>query len=1348
MPAPRQTVPSNETPLPLTLLVHRADGRLHCMLSDQRAVGLVGSLPWPEGLAAQWRGALQALSRSRPDTEREAALQAWGAQLLERLVPARLRDVLRGSLPRVLSLQTDAECAAFPWEFGFDGDSFLGQKFVLARHGLDGGGVAAGTADKVPRSRLTVLLAGSPAQVESVAAELAAIEGLAVVRRAVPGQPHEAGDVDVLHLLGTRSGFGGTAQWPAAAWCVVLETAGGPAGAALMAAACRSGRSGLWVDRQRRAPRRDDFMAALYRRLAAGFALGEATRLARAAALSTDFAGRVVALSALLHGDERRGIELLAQRKAQPDNLRQITVLSYDLVESTRLLASLGAERYSELLAEYHRSCAAIVARHDGASDDPQGDDGLMAYFGFPLAHEASAVHALRAALEIQTRMAELALQVRIGIATGQVVVKDGQPVGVVVHLAARLQAIAAPGSVVVGETTRQIVRERFAFRALTGLPALKGIDKPGAAFHLLGEMAGDAPEALSGQPGITPFVGRQAEMRALQSHWMAACRDGCRAVRVAGEAGIGKSRLLREFRQTLAARQQRSLELRCTPEHANSAFFPVIELLRRLLGQQDDDDKRRFARIEAALQGKSDQAEAPALVAALLGVVPGGQAARLRHSPERQRQLTLEVLAGWIAREAAVAPICLVVEDSHWIDPSSRDFLARLLIDARTWPLLVVSTLRWDPGMRAPAEPAPHEILLGRLSTDASRSLVMGTCGDVALPAEIVGQLAARADGVPLFIEESARMALDLHAQAPLRLRLEVPASIHDLLMARLDRVGPAKRMAQLGATIGREFSLALVLAVAEQSRALLPLANPQALLSALVASGLLLVRGDASGPVYQFKHALVRDVAYFSLLERERRQLHRTVALVLGEHFSALADADPESLARHYTEAGLVGEAVEQWARAARVAVARSAHPEAINHLTTALELLSALPAGRERDRSELRLQVVLAGQLIATLGYGADQVGRVYARAQALCEQVGDDAALKKIHLGLEGYHFMRADFGKAHETALQAARLAAHGADPMPRLQAAWATANILFHQGDLVAAVARMDACLADYDALPQRPGAMQDPGVMCLCYSAWGRWELGFPDDALRRAQRVVALSESLQHKFSLGEAYGFAAAVHLFRGESALARAAAARAIEICRDGGFAVWLAHAKMIHGRAAVALGDIEAGVEEMRLAYGMWAATGAVVTRPFYLALRAEGLARAGRPEEGLDLLEAGLGLVQRHGERYYEAELWRLSGELVWQLGQRTGGDRSADAERWLAGALEIAHRQQLHSLALRSALGLARLRVAQGRNDEAAALLQPALQAVVEGADTHDVQQATMLFAALQTSEAAPRAH
>ncbi|MDP1535332.1 MAG: hypothetical protein Q8L92_17275, partial [Rubrivivax sp.] len=308
-------------------------------------------------------------------------------------------------------------------------------------------------------------------------------------------------------------------------------------------------------------------------------------------------------------------------------------------------------------------------------------------------------------------------------------------------------------------------------------------------------------------------------------------------------------------------------------------------------------------------------------------------------------------------------------------------------------------------------------------------------------------------------------------------------------------------------------------------------------------------------------------------------------------------------------------------------------------------------------------------------------------------------------------------------------------------------AAWATANILFHQGELVAAVARMDHCLADYDALAQRPGAMQDPGVMCLCYSAWGRWELGFPDDALLRAHRVVALAESLQHKFSLGEAHGFAAAVHHFRGESAQALDAAARAIEICRDGGFAVWLAHAKVMHGRALVELGEVEAGVDEMRLAYGMWVATGAVVTRPFYLALRAEGLARAGRPGEGLDLLELGLALVQRHGERYYEAELRRLSGELALQAGQMAGTDRRDEAETWFAGALALAQRQQLHSLALRSATSLARLWVSQGRHEDARRVLQPALHAVGEGQGTRDPQQAAALLAGLAiTLQARPQ--
>jgi predicted ATPase len=385
--------------------------------------------------------------------------------------------------------------------------------------------------------------------------------------------------------------------------------------------------------------------------------------------------------------------------------------------------------------------------------------------------------------------------------------------------------------------------------------------------------------------------------------------------------------------------------------------------------------------------------------------------------------------------------------------------------------------------------------------------------------------------------------------------------------------------------------------------------------------------------------------------------------------------------------------------------------------------------LPAGRERDQTELRLLLLLAAQLIATEGYGADRVEHIYGRALALCQAAGDDKSMMKVLLGLEGFHFMRADFAKAHTFAARAAVMAAASDDPVRRLQSTWAIANILFHQGEVATAVAHMDACLDDYQHTQIRRGGVQDPAVMCLCYSAWAQWELGYPDDALRRAHRVVEFSATLNHPFSLGEAYGFLTAVQHFRGENEDALHSAERAIEICEEHGFAVWLAHAKLMRGRIMAALGEVEEGIEHMRHAFEMWSATGAVVTQPFYLALQAEGLALAGRAAEGLAVLDQAFAIVRACGERYYEPEIRRLIGALTLQAGAQPGG--SGAAEEWFRSGLAVAATTKLRSLGLRCATSLARLLFAQGRNGEALAALQPSLGWFAEGRDTRDLQQA-----------------
>jgi class 3 adenylate cyclase/tetratricopeptide (TPR) repeat protein len=1018
--------------------------------------------------------------------------------------------------------------------------------------------------------------------------------------------------------------------------------------------------------------------------------------------------------------------------------------MSYDLVNSTRMLASIGAEKYSELLAGFHQKCAEIIVRHGGTAEDARGDDGIMCYFGLPVATEGSTAQCVRAALEIQNAVQSLEVEIRIGITTGDVAVRDNLPHGVPVHFAARLQSIARPGTVVVSEATRSLVKDRFDFELLAAKPDLKGIDQPGNVYRVLGERSAFTSDRIESAPSLTPFVGRTRELQLLREHWAAARSAGVRVVRVSGDAGIGKSRLVREFRRQLEADGQDVIECRCAQDHATSAFHPIIDFLRRSLqiGDRDRIDTK-IDKIVAGLRGGGQPEDAPALIARLFSLPFETRFRRLDHSPERLRERTLEILLSWFGRRTRHKPTCLIVEDANWSDPSSSEFLSRLIERAGRFPLLAILTVRSDAELAWSLPVEVHRIELRGLDPELARALVVAASGDSRLPKDVVRALAERGDGVPLFIEESTRMAVEIGtgSEATLEaLRRVVPSTIQDLLMARLDRLGAAKQIAQIGGTIGREFPLVLLAAVVEHERSPLTFDSLMERLGVLTASGMLVEKGNPQNRSYYFKHALVRDAAYNSLWERDKVRLHRAIAEAVGANFPELAESQPELLAYHYTEAHHEREALAYWERAARHAASRSANYEAINHLKSGLTLLPRVPAGSERDRAELRLLLLLAARFIASEGYGAVQVESVYSRALALCKSSGDDAALMKVQLGLEGYYFMRGDFAQAREYASQAAAMAARGADPVPQLQARWAVANILMHQGDFVSAVEHMDACLKTYETW-HRPSAVQDPGVMCPAIQ---------PGDSGRWATRTRGCNgpsgpSISRRRCATASAWGspsFRSTLHYFRGEfddaapGPSARSRSARTQVSC------LWLAHAKVMHGRVLAELGEPARGVDEMRAGYDMWAETGAVVTKPFYLAMQSEGLALARQFDEALAIVDQALRLVEEHGERYYEAEIRRLRGELTLKSAASARVNRAAEAERWFLGAIKVAEAQQLGSLVLRGALSLAELRLQTGRQEEAIRVLEPAIGKVQGGEGTLDVRRAHCVLQEHQLSE------
>jgi predicted ATPase len=692
-----------------------------------------------------------------------------------------------------------------------------------------------------------------------------------------------------------------------------------------------------------------------------------------------------------------------------------------------------------------------------------------------------------------------------------------------------------------------------------------------------------------------------------------------------------------------------------------------------------------------------------------------------------------LALLLEWFELFAMDRPRCLLIEDWHWVDPSMREFVEHL-VQRRGGPgLLVVVTLRAEAAQLAPNWSSFEHIDLVGLAPEAARELVAGVRPDLPLPATLVRSLAARGDGVPLFLEEATRMAHELGTDrlAADAAALEaVPATLHGLLMARLDGVGAAQPVAQVAAVLGREFSLAMLAALMEEGHFALDAGALAGHLRTLEQSGLLCPEGAGQ---YAFKHALVRDTAYASLWTRDRQALHARMVDLLRRRWPEIAARRPELLAHHQTEAGQHADALAQWELAARNASARSAEPEAISHLRHALALLAHTPAGNEHDRTALRLQLMLAARLIVTEGYGAEAVGRAYAEAGRLCDELGDEAARFKVEMGLEAYRFMRADFDAALEHGRRAAAIAAASGDTRQRLHAHWGLACTLFHQGKLRETMREMELGLALYTPALHRLFGVQDPGVMCMAYSSWGLWERARPDAAVARIEHAIALAREFEHKFSQAVTLAYAVSIYLLRGESEPALAHADACIAVCEDTGFPVWLAITRCMRGRLLCERGDLDTGLSEMRAGHALWLATGSMVSQPLYLALQAEGLALAGQTDSAVTCVDQGLAIAARYGERQYEAELRRLRGELALQR-----GEPAAEAEAWIKSGHALALRQHRLGFALRSAMSLARLWGANGRRARARRLLLPLAARWTEGHATRDLRMARALCESL----------
>ncbi len=974
-----------------------------------------------------------------------------------------------------------------------------------------------------------------------------------------------------------------------------------------------------------------------------------------------------------------------------------------------------------------------MVALHGGHVAQYLGD-GLLVYFGWPRAYDDAAERAVRAGLWLADEAAEIEtggepLAVRVGLHTGPVVVSalggEGRgetlALGDTPNVAARVQGAAEPGSVLITEATQRLVPGMFVVEEC-GAKTLKGLSEPMVLYRVV-QPSGVRSRLETSVGHLTPFVGRQTELGVLRDAWDHAVEGGGQAVLVQGEAGLGKSRLCYELRTQLTGEPHTWLECRCSPYTVGTAFHPVIELVSQALAfLPTDTPAAKIAKLAGGLgRAGFDRDETLPLLAEWLGLPEGAGYTALPMSADAKRQQTLETLVHWNLRLAQLQPLVVLVEDLHWCDPSSLTLLGRLQAQMATSHVLLVGTAR--PEFESPWTTRSNlrTLTLSRLTKRRARELVAAVGQARGLSEEVIDQLVERADGVPLFAEELTRSAAEADDAAH-----AIPTTLQDSLLARLDRLSSAKEVAQRASVLGREFSYGLLAAVVELDATAL-----EDGLARLVDAELLFVRGEPPDSSYTFRHALVQEAAYESLLKRTRQQLHAKVADVLA----ADENAGPERLARHAELAGRSEAAVAAYHAAGEKARLGAAYDEAIRHLDQALALLGQQPEGTERDALEVPIQLALGGALSAARGYGDPRVGETYTRVLGLAEGLGDELQIGWACSGLASFHL-----ASQVELGLQFAErelaIAERAGDADLALRGCLDVAVTETYRGRFASALAHLERALAHYD--PERSYLLDSgfsinhPGVLRGYQMAWNLVFLGRPDQGAELAAETVATARGIGHPFSIAGALTMQTIVHAMRRDIPRVRERAEEAIAFSEANGFPFWQGIARTLQNTARVLAGEGEAAedlVRGVRDSAGGGSLSGATAV----LCLVADACLRAGELGEARGHVELGLALSARAGEHFVDAELHRLTAEIA----LAEGGEPSVAESSFVRG-LEIARGQQAKGMELRAATGLARLRRDQGRRDEARELLAPVYGWFTEGFDTPDLKEAKALLAEL----------
>jgi class 3 adenylate cyclase/predicted ATPase len=1034
---------------------------------------------------------------------------------------------------------------------------------------------------------------------------------------------------------------------------------------------------------------------------------------------------------------------------------RQLTVMFCDLVDSTRLSSQLDPEEYRDVVRAYQTACTEVIRRYDGHIAQLLGD-GLLVYFGYPQAHEDDAHRAVRTGLGILAAMDDLptrlphatglTLAVRLGIHTGLVVIgamgEQGRhehlALGETPNIAARIQGLAAPNTVVISDATDRLVQGYFQCRDL-GVRSLRGVPESRRLYHVLGESGATSRLEVAQPRGLTPLVGRESEVTLLLERWAQAKAGHGHVVLLSGEPGIGKSRLVQILKEHVANEPHIRWECRSAEYAQNTALFPLADLFQRILRfQAGEAPDAKFGKLAQMLsQYRLPLEESVQLFAPLLSVPsPEHHYPPLNLSPQRQRQKTLETIVAILLELAERQPVLFIVEDLHWTDPTTLDLLNLVIEQIPTTSILTVLTCR--PHFQPAWQHRSYitEMTLNHLSHAQVEQIVTGMTNGKTFPAPVLQQILTKTDGVPLFVEEMTKAILESGHLRAVDGRYEltgslstltIPATLQDSLMARLDRLVTAKAVAQYAAVIGRQFAYALLHAVAHVDEGLL-----QQELARLVAAEIVYQRGVPPQATYVFKHALVQDAAYQSILRSTRQQYHQRIAQVLEGQFPQVIEMQPELLAHHYTEANLAEQAIPYWQRAGQQASDRAANVEAISHLTTGIELLKTLPETPEHTEQALTLHIALGAALLVTKGQGAPEVAQTYAHARALCQQVGETPELVPVLFGLWRYYVARSQLHTARELGETLLRQAQQAHDPALAVVAHFALGVTWWWFGALPAARQHLEHGIARYTPDQRHTPVFRigpDPGVGCRVYAAVTLWILGYPEQALVHLHDALALAHALSHSFSLAWVWGCAAWCYQFRRDVLFVHKQAEATIALATEQGFPLWVALGTILRGWALAMQGQGEEGLAQVRQGIAAWRATGAALGVPYLCTVLAEVYAHLGHPADGLQALAEAHTLVEQHEERWCEAEVHRLRGVL---LLQQPG---TPQAEAWLQQALDVARRQGAKSLELRAAMSLTRLWQHQGKRAEAYELLAPVYHWFTEGFDTADLKDAKALL-------------